>query len=374
MKNSQKGFIIPLLVILITISIVSGGAYFIYLNKKLGFVNKNLTENQTQTKQTDIITQKQFVVTIATTTLEKQLVNTSLTSFRNIFIIQDDGTLISSEGQVKPLSVARKFYYLNQDKKDVYDFLTLFTSFHDPNTVEYHMGLRNSVKGGGVIPISPPTDISDLPGKLIGINFVNDSYSPEYNTDEVLIKNNLFLMCHETGHQWLAYLGRDEGISDGIHYSKWTNNGFIRNGMQWGDLMSGWPWKDNGDGTLSVRSMIHQGFSNFSLYLMGFIPAFDVSDLQIVVPNDSMNKDLHNVPGIFKIITMKNIIAKYGEREPSYLNSQKNFNMAYILVVKKGQKWTDYESYLNVVNWIAKYFPDEWNYITYGKSIINKDI
>lgn len=291
-----------------------------------------------------------------------------------MFVVEDDGTLISPQYQVRPLEVAKKFYNLNPDKKDSYDLLTLFTSFHDPNTVEYHMGLRNNISGIGRVPTMSSNDIADLPSKLVGISFVNDTYSPKYNTVEAEIKNNLFLMNHETGHQWLTYIGKDEGISDDVHYSKWVSNGFIRDGIQWGDVMQGWPWKDNGDGTVSVKNITHAGFSNISLYMMGLISASEVPDLQIVVPKDPASKDLNNVPGTFKTIQIKDLIAKYGERAPSYLNSQKDFNMAYILVVKGSQTQSDYEPILNVVSWVAKYFPDEWNYITYGKSTINKGL
>lgn len=393
--NNQKGFANIIILILVVVALAGIGSYFVLSRQTpppsptITLAPKALspvtTATPPATPTTKPISEPAIVPTpIPTPTqtpstkpptpisTEKPLVNNSLTAFKNIFVILDDGTLISPQGQVQPLEVAKKFYNLNPDKKDAYDLLTLFTSFHDPNTVEYHMGLRNNINGIGRVPTMPPVDIAYLPSKLVGISFVDDAYSPEYNNVEAEIKNNLFLMVHETGHQWLAYIGKDEGISDGVHYSKWVSNGFLRDGIQWGDVTQGWPWKDNGDGTVSVKDITHSGFSNFSLYMMGLISSSEVPDLQIVVPNDPANKDLNNVPGTFKTIQIKDLIAKYGERAPSYLNSQKDFNMAYILVVKKGQTQSDYEPYLNVVSWVAKYFPDEWNYVTYGKSTINK--
>ena len=94
-------------------------------------------------------------------------------------------------------------------------------------------------------------------------------------------------MVHETGHQWLMYIGVPQGISDGVHYTKWADTGFIKNGQQWADAMGGWPWKDNGDGTVSVNNIQKPGFSNLSLYLMGFAPASEVPNTRVVVPVNS---------------------------------------------------------------------------------------
>ncbi len=287
---------------------------------------------------------------------------------KNVFIIQDDGSLIRSDNDVDIRAVARKFFSLYPDKKNNYDFLSIFTTFHKPSYIEIHDLVTNNVKGIALNQIYTP---DGFPQGLLGINFLGDTYSPTYNKTESEVKNNLDLMIHETGHQWGMYLGVDEGISDGVHYSNWVDNGFQRDGKWWGDAMGGWPWKQNNDGTYSVNHMEHIGFSKLSLYLMGFVPISEVSDLQIIVPSDPNEKSLVNIHGSTKIIKISDIITKYGERIPSYQNSQKNFRMAYILLTKKGE--INYQSSENVINWVAKHFPNKWNFITYGKSTINQE-
>jgi len=287
----------------------------------------------------------------------------------SVFIIEDDGTLVLQTGQVDPRIVAKKFYSLHPDKTG-YDFLSIFTTFHTTFGIPNHDNLQNSVKGIG-LNIYDATSASGVSPKLLGINFFNDTYSSKYFTTEKDLKNNLFLLNHETGHQWIAYAGKDIGLSDGSHYTKWVNNGFTRGDELWGDLAQGWPWKDNGGGTFSVRDIQRQGFSNLSLYLMGFIPTSEVPDIQILIPDDPKNPGLHNISAKTKTVSIKEIIAKYGERIPSYQNSQKNFKMAYILLTKKGEPPNQYQSDLDIIKLVAQYFQDEWNFITYGKSTIN---
>ncbi|MFH1170115.1 MAG: peptidoglycan-binding domain-containing protein [Candidatus Vogelbacteria bacterium] len=288
----------------------------------------------------------------------------------DVFVMQDDGTLIQSTGQADPTAVAKKFYQLNPNKRNTYDFLSIFSTFHDTFTNDYHMTVHSNVNGIGPIPTLGEVG---LPSRLLGINYLKDSYNFNNIKSEVDIKNNLYKIVHETGHQWLAYLGRDEGISDGMHYSKWVNNGFQKNGEWWSDAMGGWPWEENNDGTYRINVSVNlqnRGFSNLSLYLMGLIPASEVSDFQIIIPSDPSEEGLIDIRASAKTIKISDIITKYGERMPSYQNSQKNFRMAYILLTKKGE--TNYQSNQNILNWISVDFPAEWSSVTYGKSTINQ--
>lgn len=290
---------------------------------------------------------------------------------KDIYIIEDDGNgkMIQSTGQVDLIQVAKKFYDLNPTQKDTYDLVSIFTTFPDPISISGHVPLEFGVRGIGR---DDAISSDDLPKKLLGINFLEDTYDPKYNPSEDILKRNLFILNHETGHQWLAYLGRDDGISDGSHYTKWTNVGFLRDGKWQGDVMSvsGSSWSQNGDGTFSVNNVSYQAFSKLSLYLMGLIPASEVPDVQVIIPVDLNNQSFQNVAGTLKTIKMSDIVAKYGAREPSYQNSQKNFKMAYILLIRKNEN--NYQPFLQVVGWIAKNFPVEWSYITYGKSRINQ--
>ena len=189
-NNKEKGFLSLILPVIASVIIIYFGVFILLQQQKPDVTStpsNSITNNEADK---------------AATPETKQYSNSE--SMPNVFVIQDDGTLTDQAGRLIPLAVARKFYSLNSDKNDYYDFLTLFTAFRVPNYIENHMGLRNNVKGAGGIPTFSAVDLSNLPSKLVGINNMYDVYSPIYNKSENDVKNNLYLMNHETGHQWLA--------------------------------------------------------------------------------------------------------------------------------------------------------------------------
>ncbi|NUQ56945.1 MAG: hypothetical protein HUT38_00385 [Candidatus Paceibacter sp.] len=286
----------------------------------------------------------------------------------DVFLMDDDGTLIDSDNKLIDKKIVEKFYTLHP-QKTYYDFLSVFPSFEPGFQGAFHSIVKNDVKGIGGPQITS-SYLSDS-NKLIGVNFLGFGFtSPRIKTEDD-VKNNLHYLVHETGHQWLAYIGKEEGFSTATHYTNWTDTGFIRDGQQWSDVMGGSPWKDNGDGTVSEIITNKQGFSKLSLYLMGLASQTEVPDLRIVVPENPQDQSPFNVHvrGEPKTISISDIVSRYGTRIPSYQTSQKDFKMAYILLSKKSNPPT--MSQIDAINYVAKYFPSEWNFVTYGKSTIN---
>jgi len=377
MKNSQRGFIGQLLLVIIGVLIVAGG--FLYLNKKteapISLDNQNSSIQSTNNVTTKNSVPLNSPVSEASPTPNGETPSTAkppapapvptptqpqkTNPLLDVFIMQDDGTLIDPGNNVDLAVVAKKFYssYPNQN---YYDFLNISTTFS--TQVANHLSFK----------FFPNYDTAGLPKKPLGFNFLGDTFTSSYVKTERELRVNLWVLIHETGHEWIVNnVGLEEGFGDGgLHYTKWADTGFVRDGVQWGDVMGGWPWKDNGDGTLTVNNINKVGFSKLSLYLMGLIPASEVPDLRIVVPENPQDQAFQNVRGKFKIISISDIIAKYGERTPSYQNSQKDFKMAFILLTKKGESPAPYQ--IGNINFIAKEFPREWNFVTYGKSTINQ--
>jgi len=287
----------------------------------------------------------------------------------DIFVIQDDGSIIQPDNYINIFQLARKFYSLYPDK-DNYDFLNVFTTFDGSYKVAFHLPVKNEIRGIS-IPITASTENVGS-SRLLSINYLGYSYFLHPNLSQNDLKINFWVIGHEIAHYWLMHVGKgpEFGLSDGSHYTKWADTGFIRDGEQWDDLTGGWPWKDNGNGTVSVNNIKKQGFSSLSLYLMGLIPASEVPDIRVVVPNDLADAGFTNVEGKFKMIPINDIVAKYGARNPSYENAQKNFKIAYILLAKRGETPKQYQ--LDAINYIAQNFPGEWNFMTYGKSTINQ--
>lgn len=152
---------------------------------------------------------------------------------------------------------------------------------------------------------------------------------------------------------------------DGNHYSQWVNTGFIRNSEQWRDNNGGFVWKKNPNGTFTIDEEARRGISPFSLYLMGLIPAPETPDLEFVIPKNPL--DLIGFSS--KKMSVQQIISKYGARSPDYSSAQKNFNVAFILLTKKGEVPTSEQ--INAINYVAENYPNEWNFQTFSKSTIN---
>src|SRR3989338_9419465 len=73
--------------------------------------------------------------------------NTTIAS-QDVYVLQDDGTIISAEGVVDIRNAIRKFY-ATYPNKDVYDFLSFFMTANDPVQPHYHFPVKNDISGIG---------------------------------------------------------------------------------------------------------------------------------------------------------------------------------------------------------------------------------
>ena len=85
-------------------------------------------------------------------------------------------------------------------------------------------------------------------------------------------------------------------------------------------------------------------FDPFMLYLMGFLPPEKVPNATLLIPEGGYKQELcfpgKTIKATAKEITINDIIKRYGPRDPSYQDSQKEFSTAFILVVEKGKQPT----------------------------------
>src|SRR6266481_2511031 len=245
-KRWSISIVLAILVVFLTV----GGVWFYNIRKETavmlveGTASQSFAANVSQTTSTIASSSKTIPALLArpiplTSTAVTKPSEQALSP--DIYVIHDDGTLIGGNNVVNLRAVERKFYALNPDKTN-YDFLSIFTTFRDASVTEFHDMVNNGVSGIGNAP--QVAGIADIP-RLKGINFANYTYSPANISQETDIKNNLWMLDHETGHQWLMYVGIADGVSGGVHYTKWADTGFIKDGAQWSDAMGGWPWKEN---------------------------------------------------------------------------------------------------------------------------------
>ena len=151
--------------------------------------------------------------------------------------------------------------------------------------------------------------------------------------------------AHEFTHTWTAYAyylrdGEREPLSDGVHWlpGLHTPGAFVRSGA----LMGGDDWRENPDGTFTpLRSafLAEDGHSWLDLYLAGLATPDEVPDMFIL---RNLRQTGHGRDGPYtgekEIVTMEQILAAMGPRDPPAERSQKVFNMGFVYLLEPAQE------------------------------------
>ena len=187
-------------------------------------------------------------------------------------------------------------------------------------------------------------------------------------------EDTLYLLSHEIMHRWAARAKfRDSSGNsssallgkDGSHWSFLLDSG--------GSLMYGNRWQDNGNGTFtSLMPQSEQKFySPLDLYLMGMIDKSKVPPMLLI---DSPGVDPGRLPeagvtisGTAKTVTIDDIIAAMGQRDPDTSTSQKSFKTAFIYITQPGTFASD--SIYQIEN-IRNGFVTRHSILTDGQSIV----
>ncbi|MBN2879632.1 MAG: hypothetical protein JXN65_08385 [Clostridia bacterium] len=208
---------------------------------------------------------------------------------------------------------------------DEFDFITVMPGMQCFRTgdlaenVPYHLPVSNYVENIGM-PMIDHTEEYGSAGRLR--SFVYHSFG------------SIAIMDHEMGHSWAAYIGQDMGILKDEWSPHW--NSMVDTQGQMGayyfDDESVGHFAYNGDETWSlVSNYTVEPYSPIELYFMGLIPSSEVPDIHILKNPDLLDTDNITAES-YKTITMEQILeSEGGERIPSYLESQKEFNMAFIV-------------------------------------------
>lgn len=303
----------------------------------------------------------------------------------SVYLIPDDGTLVNKDKTVNTKAVAKKFY--QRYSSDAYDFIALYTTFPNPNKVDFFEGAQQDIKGIGA-GRTPQRNVEQYgsAGKLKGVAVVHgiDKYA-----------NSSGDLLHELSHYWLVYVNNFTQnknlwiLADPAHWSQFMDTATRENGLTFLSPNGGAPWRDNRDGSFTVdfsnlagyhyNEDSSKGLSRFNtleLYLMGLLPKSEATPLTQIIPDGDIyriNDDEQWVKGKTRLFTIDDLIALAGEeRNPAYPNAQKDFSVAFILLTEKGKEPT--EDQINKIHWIAGNFPKEWNLATGGRSTINKSI
>ncbi len=186
-------------------------------------------------------------------------------------------------------------------------------------------------------------------------------------------------IAHEMGHRWSAFTSAkvgNETIQLGpTHYNRGLHApvAFPYQRPTEASIMGGGVWQDNFDGTYTQLDDDYYvpatGWSYLDLYLMGLTGPGEVPDFFILRNLAAQGRDANGHP-IFKAdrtkITVQDVIAVEGPRQPDVDHAQKAFNTGMVVVVEHGK--TPSKDLLERTEGIRLRWMDYWDTTTGHRS------
>lgn len=241
--------------------------------------------------------------------------------------------------------LAREFLRTHADDYDFIFFFSLF-DYEMTDALAFHQGVQNTVQGIG-LPLYDNSAFYNSDGRLLGTIDMGAVILDDAKTDPTNPFHDKLLttVMHEILHQWgvrVDFIDPDTGERSqalkghqDAHWSTLVNSG--------GSVEYGGKWLDNGDGTFT--NVAERLFYNpMDLYLMGMAPPEEVPPFFLIensdpaIEPDDISSLGKTVSGTRKDITVYDIIAAEGPRQPAAADAQKTFNAAFVLVKRVGQE------------------------------------
>ena len=155
---------------------------------------------------------------------------------------------------------------------------------------------------------------------------------------------------HEMGHRWAAFVtAKVDGETIQLGPVHWAMGlqapaAFPYQRPTEASIMGGGVWQDNYDGTFTQLDDNYYvpatGYSYLDLYLMGLIAPSEVPNFFLLGNLKFDGRDANGHP-IFRAdrttVTIQDVIAAEGPREPDVEHSQRHFNTGIVLVVEHGK-------------------------------------
>jgi hypothetical protein len=137
---------------------------------------------------------------------------------------------------------------------------------------------------------------------------------------------------HEIAHTWGAAIGQSLGLTDGPHWNEMTDICGQLGNYYFDPSGNIGRFSYLGDGTWEfIPNSDVLPYCPLELYMMGLIPPEEVPPIHILHSPDTNDLE-HITAASYETITIEDIItAEGGERIPSVAESQKDFNLAFIV-------------------------------------------
>jgi|GEM_PF-1777545 len=280
----------------------------------------------------------------------------------NIAVIEDDGFLLADFGQGLELDdvlACKRFYDTHPDS---FDIVAIYTTA-DVNlggAFAYERNISNEVSGIGLGIFDYSAGFGSA-GRLrsqLNMNTIN-VYPPSPRSRFLRTDHHLSIMGQEAGHRWGAFVRFDSAqgpsvvpstellLCDEAHWSFYSDarSQFFNTSSS----LEGNLWQDNGGGTYTSAT-VKDYYMRLDQYLIGLRSASSVDSLWLIrnpsPSNLSCNRATENpvnVSGTKVWVKIDDVVAVEGPRLPDASTAQKDFRMAFILVVPNGVKPTAYE-------------------------------
>ena len=269
-------------------------------------------------------------------------------------------------------SPLKKFYDTHDD---IYDFLFFFIpTEYSPNGA-YSMPINNKVEGIGLWPTYQTMLTNRLQAKIVQETLYGlFKHAAVSNNIEEVAKG----LIHEAAHRWCCYLKGFYPNPDKMISAHWPFFIDLFYGENYESLTGAAHWKKDGDTykTVNCTFPAQRKFSNLELYLMGVLSADEVAPIDIHEFPEKPGDDIYNLVGPqcnaespftnTKKISIQEIVDVNGRRIPSYGESQKDFKVAFIIVVSFGQQVED--GFVDAVRQVGEVFPQAWTEATSYRS------
>ena len=187
---------------------------------------------------------------------------------------------------------------------------------------------------------------------------------------------------HELGHRWAAdaraIVNGDTITLGPVHWATGVQlpAAFPYSDPIEADAMGGSTWKDNGNGTYTQLNRDYyspaKGYSWLGLYLMGLAkpdevpPFFILRNLKRTGQQDASGHPIYT--GDRTDITIQNVIAAMGPREPDFAHAQKKFNTAIVVMTMHGKQPT--KELITAANNISEHWIRYWAKTTDARSVM----
>jgi subtilase family serine protease/flagellar hook assembly protein FlgD len=271
---------------------------------------------------------------------------------------------------VEPRTQVSKAFY--KGYADQYDFLVVFSNFefNTGDAKAFYVGVRNDTRGLGR-PIFDNSAFFGSAGRLQG--YIDMAALGRYHLEpsDPRFEEVMRVLAHELLHHWAAHvhfvdgngqrssalLGRDDS-----HWSFMLDTG--------GSVEYGNRWADNGNGTFTSKPD-RQFYSPLDLYLMGMLKKDEVPPFFYI---EGSGADATRLPeagvtisGIRRDVTIDQVIAAEGPRQPGADTAQKQFRLGFVLLTRPGTVATDED--VQAVNAVRQAFETRLAALTGGRAL-----